>query len=189
MMKIALLLSLMLCMGACTGADTHPTPLPRAYPRIEMPPATYDSMATDSLPVPLSLNSGAQTSVTSREGGWWIDVTYPPFREGHLYLSLITVPDGRLEEMTANRLERIGLNLGGARAERADITSAGDWDGTLIVSREALSTPVQILATGRGFMLTGALHLDMPADTPLDSISPAIDAIERDMTHLLRQLR
>ncbi len=188
-LSLPLALSLTLALAACQGTDTRTTPLPRAYPRIEMPAAAYETAATDTLPVALSLNAGARAQVAPRQGGWWIDVTYPTFREGRLYLSLLPVADGSLEEMTANRLERVSLNLGGARAERADITSAGGWEGMMIVSREALSTPVQILATGRGYMLTGALHLDLPADTPLDSVSPAIDAIERDMTHLLQELR
>lgn len=177
----------LLILIGCSGGESRSVPLPRAYPRIDIPDSAYRSI--DSLPVELAVNAGAVCSIRERDGGWWIDISYPGFTKGRFYLSLLYASPQNLHLMVDNRTERMALNLGGAWSEQIDLQSTGGWDCRLLVSSEAHAAPVQMIAVGDGMMLSGGFYTELPSSVPLDSVRPVFDAAKRDMLTMLKNLK
>lgn len=177
-------------LSSCGRSGDRPVPKPEGWPRIEMPAAEYTADSYGG--VELLFNSRATVeSREAKEGGWWIDVTYPGISEAKIYLSLVNTSGA--EEMAkalANRHERMELNTAGASTELTQLTSEGGWECELAVTRSSVTTPVQLLAhDGKGRILSGALYLTLPAGTAPDSIAPVVSAVGRDLTETLKHLR
>jgi hypothetical protein len=88
-----------------------------------------------------------------------------------------------------NRLERIGLNLGGVAAERLTLTN-GEYDAMLVTSQDVRQMPLQFLATDNvRHVISGAFFMsDVTADAPIDSLQPIVDAVSYDLIHSLKLL-
>lgn len=177
---------LLLCSCGSGDGGRHAAPLPQAFPRIGMPGPEYT--VADTLMHPLTVNASALLTAVRRDGGEWIDIAYPQFGQGRVYLTINNVAPGREEEMLANRTERMALNTGGMPGELTELTSRGGWHCSMLLTRGSVTTPVQVLASGPGMMLSGALHLSVPQTTPPDSVSPVVDAVARDMMEMLKSL-
>ncbi len=139
----------------------------------------------------MAVNSGAVAESTLRpDGSRWITITYPGGINPKVFLTLSTAstPDSAAA-ITINRRERMTLNLSGAEAILTNLSSAGGWECEMVTSREALSTPVQILARRDNLVLSGSLYMQLSPSTAPDSVAPVIDAIDRDMLTLLKSLR
>lgn len=163
-------------------------PKPEAYPRIEMPDSSFHPVKAGGLE--LTLNRGAETTVTERtDGGTWITISYPTGIDAKVYLTLTPAAGSETTDtIIANRRERMSLNLSGSEAIATTLTSRSGWECEMLTSNSALSTPVQILASDGHRVISGALYLDIPASTAADSVAPVIDAIDRDMLTLLKNL-
>lgn len=176
-------------IASCSGREgSNPVPKPEAFPRIEMPDSTFTTVKAGE--VDLTVNSGAVAEVTGKENGdTWVTLAYPQVADGGVYLTLSRA-DGKpdAEAVMANRRERMELNLAGASGIATTLTSAGGWECEMLTSRTALSTPVQILATDGRTVLSGTLYLPLSPGTNPDSVAPVIDAIDRDMLTLLKNL-
>ncbi len=183
-LSLTIIITVMLC--ACGGGERRAVPLPPAYPRIAMPAPRY--AVADTLMHPLAVNTGARVTAERRDGGEWIDITYPQFGQGRVYLTINDVPRGREADMLDNRRERMALNAGGMPGELTELTSRGGWECAMLLTRNSVTTPVQILTMGQGKMLSGALHLSVPRTTPPDSVSPVVDAVARDLLEMLKSL-
>ena len=189
-----LLISAILAWGvaaSCTrGGDTsNAVPKPEGWPRIEIPQESYTINEING--VELAINSAANVETReNKDGGTWLDITYPTFGNTRLYLTLLTV-DGEKElaDVIANRSERMELNSGGAVTELTELTSKGGWDGRLAVTRSSLTTPVQMLAHDGRHVVTGVLYLNFPPATQPDSVAPIVTAVRRDLLHILKHLR
>lgn len=183
------LLAAALMFGSCTErADRNQAvPKPEAWPRIEIPAEEYSVRSFDDTAIPF--NTSANVNRQDRDGGIWIDVTYPTFANARLYLTLLPVTDRReLTEAIENRRERMELNTGGAVTELTELTSEGDWEGLLAVTRSSLTTPVQLLAHDGRHLLSGALYFNFPPETPADSVAPIVRTVRRDMLHALKHI-
>lgn len=181
------LAALLIVLAGCRERDTrHHAPLPRAYPRIQMPDSTF--RAIDSTAVPIVVNAGASVSVDRRPGGEWIDITYPGFPDGRVYLTLSRVGHEAIEAAVDNRLQRMALNAGSLPGRQTRLVSQGGWEAMMLVTPASISTPVQVLASGPGIMLSGVFHISVPPSTPPDSVAPVVKAVERDMLTMLRSL-
>ncbi|MCM1522272.1 MAG: hypothetical protein NC039_06430 [Muribaculaceae bacterium] len=176
---------LLLC--ACQGeGNRHAAPLPRAYPRIEMPDSEYVTL--DSLTIPLRVNAGAEVRMERRGDAEWLDITYPGFRDGNVYLSINKTTAETRDAVIDNRIERMSLNTAGEPGERIEFVSEGGWRCMMLMTRGSLTTPIHILAEEPGTVLSGVMYLHVPDTTPADSVAPAVDAVGRDMLTMLKSL-
>ncbi|MEZ3559385.1 MAG: hypothetical protein K1V86_07970 [Duncaniella sp.] len=183
------LTALLLLTAACGGGGSDEVvPRPVAWPRIEMPDSSYADVHARGLR--LRVNKSADVDVSPAESGTWIDVGYNVIGSPRLYLTLTECGDGETGAVLANRRERVMLNLGGQRCEVLEFATPAGWECALVVARGSMTTPVQLLAHDRDRVLSGALTLSLPDSLAADPamIAPVVDAVERDMTVLLKGL-
>lgn len=183
------LTALLLLTTACGGRGSDAAvPRPVAWPRVEMPDSSYAVVYARGLR--LHVNESAGVNVSPVDGGAWIDVGYSAIGSPHLYLTLTECGPEGTGAVLANRQERVMLNLGGQRCEITEFATPAGWECTLVVARGSMTTPVQLLAHDRHRVLSGALTLSLPDSLATDPamIAPMIDALERDMTVLLKGL-
>lgn len=169
-----------LAAGCRRGAhQAPPVPRQRSYPRPTLYDYSYRMEPMPFGPDSIAVNSGATFTRTTPE---WFDITYPAYGIT-LNCTLTPATAATVQSVIANRLERMARNLGDHRADVAR------WPGrTLVVARAALKTPVQFLATDSAtYVLSGVAVTDAPG-SDADSIGPVIDAIARDITHMLESL-
>ena len=178
LMPIILISAALLSCG-----DRRPAPVPRpvAYPRIADPGAVY--AAVDSLPLRFETNAAA---TISRPRPGWIDISYPAWHVT-VHVTLTPVPAADIDGVTANRTERMALNMAdGAAAEEISLTS-GQFRAVLLRSPESRATPLQFIATDdSAWVVSGSAFFDnIPPDAPIDSLAPVVGYLERDLRHTL----
>lgn len=181
-----LALPLLLCLGVASCRDrSEGAPVPRryAYPRVEVPDTAAVTYRIGGVEARLS----AVAEVAS-ERPEWLTAAYAPLG-ATLYLATAPAPDeDAVAEALANRRRRVSLNLGGAQARTDRFTTPEGFDVELIVCREAVTTPVQFIATGRGKVVSGAFVL-YGSTEPADSLRPIVDILERETFAIARSLR
>lgn len=186
LLPAALLLAAALAQAACGGPDeADATPRRRGYPRL---PA-YDSCYVVAPGAALPLEVNAAATVADSCAGRWLTVGYP-LHNSLIYITITraATPD-ELSRALDNRRERIGLNLGGAEASTAHLSSPAGFEAAL-VEAPGSGTPLQFVATdGRATMVSGAARIDVAADAPYDSIRPIVATLRRDIVHMLTTLR
>lgn len=183
-------------LPGCTacGGDGRGGAVPRpvAYPRLAVPDSSYVDVAVAG-GVTLRVNEGTGVNVSSRDGAEWVDIRYKGvWGDPGVYLTVTEARAGEVEDVMANRRERMAMNLGPHRYELTELTSAGGWECMMAVARGSLTTPVQILARKEGCVISGALVLTMPAADSVApdpvAFAPVVDAVERDMMVLMKSL-
>lgn len=182
------LLTLISISSCGSRQDQGSVPKPEAWPRIELPSTDYQTYAIG--PAELQFNSSVQVETERKDNkNWWITARYPQYRTVAIYLTLSDEDTKNISQVIDNRRERMELNAGGATTIVTELTSAGGWHCELTETRTSLTTPIQLLATDSTTVLSGALYLNLPADTSVDSIAPIIGAVRDDMLFLLKNLR
>ena len=73
--------------------------------------------------------------------------------------------------------------------ELTELTSDGGWQCLLAMTRSSLTTPLQILAHDGKNVISGALYFNFSPSTSPDSVSPIVDAVNRDLIHTLKHIR
>lgn len=186
---LAPLLVLMLA-AACGGGqtDSAAVPKPVAYPRVDVPDSAY--VGVDAPGVTLRVNESADVNVSPSADGAWVDIGYGTFGAPRVYLTLTRCGAGGMDEVMANRRERMGLNLGGQRYELVELTTPSGWQCEMAVARGSLTTPVQILAHNDRDVLSGAAVVAYPDSLPPDpvALAPVVDFLARDMLVMLTNL-
>lgn len=165
-------------MMLLAGCSQKPVATPRAhaYPRIELYPATYRSVALPFGPDSLTVNDSVVVEI--RPNGW-INMEYPAYG-----VTVNATLSPYSEDTMNNRRERISRNIGEARAEIAQLPA-----GIIIVAPGALRTPVQLLAADSAKWILSAVAVSsFPADAAVDSVAPIINAIARDFSIMLKDL-
>lgn len=184
---LTVLLALLAACGQ-SGAGDIPVPRQRAYPR----PAIYDNVTyspVEGCDVWFEVNDSAYAVITSeRQGNQWLTVRYPVYG-ATLHATVVSVADtAALAGMTENRLERIGLNSGGASTTLTEFTVPSGF-AVRLFSAAGIPTPLQFIAVGRQRLVTGSVMFDNPAvSSRVDSLAPVVGAIEADLLHALRNL-
>ena len=171
--------------GGCSKAPTADIPVPRrhAYPRIEIPAATYRADTIGSLPVELN-----EATVAATDSPGWLTAGYRSLNT-EIYMTLTPLAVDTEQELIANRVERLSMNTGGAATEVVETVNANGWECTLLVTPSGSPTPVQFLAVDPGrLMLSGSAMTEGATSAPADSIRPVVDMLRRDITHLLMNL-
>lgn len=176
----AALLAVVAC--ACGGGEENSVPRRRAYARVDTYPAEYRAVEVGG--IPLEINTSA-AAASPREG--WLDVRYTRYG-ATLHLAVARPDAAARDQAVANRRQRMSLNLGGATAEQT--TLAGDtYMCELLVSRDAVATPVQLLAVGADGTLVSGAAVIAGRTEPVDSLRPVVDALRADALHLLMHLK
>lgn len=181
---IAFLISV-IAFGCTDRRVGAPVPRPTAYPRAVDPGTEY--IKADSLPVVIEVNSSA---VVTRPGQGWLDIAYPDLGAA-IHMTIIPTTPGDIDNIVANRSERISLNLADAAGAARDIAlESADFTSTLIVAPDARNTPLQFLSTdGSDWVITGVVFFrDVQPDASVDSLSQAVGFIRRDLEHTLTHL-
>jgi hypothetical protein len=171
-------------LAACTSGDKSvAVPRPEAYPRI----ALYDTVYCQLKDAPMRFMVNEACSVSSSRRGWY-NIAYPAYG-GVIFLTITDTTANGLKTVYENRLERIGLNLGGVAAERLTLTN-GEYDAMLVTSQDVRQMPLQFLATDNvRHVISGAFFMsDVTADAPIDSLQPIVDAVSYDLIHSLKLL-
>lgn len=170
-----------LTLSAGCNERHAPVPRPQAWARIELYPETYREVDG------LMINDSARVEPGNSDG--WFDIVYPAYNVRiNCTLTRVGSPDG-LQDVIANRLERLERNAGGAAGEMTELKSVGGVSGLLMVTPGALATPVQFLATDSArCVLSGTAVFASPGVTT-DSVAPVVEAIERDIVFMLKNLK
>ncbi|MCM1110096.1 MAG: hypothetical protein NC336_02685 [Clostridium sp.] len=184
----------LLVASACHRSATAdiPVPRPEAYPRVQVYPS--DSMVeAGGLPVRLLVNGYAPATITRRDrDNAWVNIRYP--RYGFEIFVTVTTVGGdtaRLAAVVDNRLERIGLNLGGSEARLDEFLSDDRNFEVRLVEAPGNPTPLQFLAVGRGGeVVSGSAAPTDPSVNPaaVDSLAPVVEDLRRDIMTTLRSL-
>lgn len=184
--KFPLIPALALLVTAC-GGDRPPVPRPRAFHRIEIPAAVYDTITAGGLT--LLTNSAARIIEKPAEGNSkWIDITYPGMGNATVFCSITEVTPSTAAAVTDNRLERMALNSGGNRSELTEFITPSGFSCRLMTTPSGTATPVQFLAVGESTVVSGVLMVNVATGFRPDSIAPVVDAVGRDMITLMSNL-
>lgn len=178
--------SIALIMAAIAGGCTdRPEAVPRAvaYPRAALP---------DTAAVPYSIGavsgrlSAAATVDAPRRG--WLTAGYPTVG-AQLHISVTDTTAAALEQVKANRMQRLLLNAGDCPTTNREFTTVAGFT-SLVATTAHSATPVQFLATdGRHIVVSGAVFMPAAADAAPDSVAPIIEYFEHEATRLLLTLR
>lgn len=191
-----LILTILTCLiASCADkgaqSDTPAVPRRHAYPRIEVPDSTFSYVTDHITGLSVAVNNGATHSQRNAENSRapFIDVTYPGLNS-QIYFTITPVDSISVEEVLANRLERISLNLGGAEAELIEFDSPAGFENKVIATRGDIATPVQFIATdGTSAVVSGAAFIKDASPATADSIAPLVNMLRRDIIHALKTLR
>lgn len=176
-----------LLSGCSEDRQRNVVPRPTAYPRPTLYEPAY--IAIDSLPVAFEINSSALLSVRQpgKNGTVWADISYPAYG-ATMHLTFTPVDSSSLEEVMANRAQRMALNLGTNEGVQTDVPSDnGEFESIVLTSAGQTLTPVQILSVSDRWVVSGALRFTS-GNTNADSLMPMLKAVERDMIHAARKL-
>ncbi|MDE6484730.1 MAG: hypothetical protein K2L14_05005 [Duncaniella sp.] len=189
-MKISKYICLVaLTAAACNGAGNESaTPRPRAYHRIEIPAAEYDTLLLgDGLK--LVTNSAARTLEKRPDGpSTWVDIVYPTLGNATLYCSVTPVTPSSVSGVVENRLERMALNSGGFKSDLMEFSTPAGYDCRILVTGSGTATPVQFIGVSEKNVISGALMVNVADGFRPDSLAPVVDCVTRDVETLLRSL-
>ncbi|MDE5786268.1 MAG: hypothetical protein K2H98_07020 [Duncaniella sp.] len=178
-----------LILAACGGdGNTRPTPRPRAFHRIEIPAAEYDTL-TVADGVTLVTNSSARTLEKRPDGpSTWVDIVYPTLGNATIYCSVTPVTPATATEVIDNRLERIALNSGGYSSDLLEFSTPTGYDCRILVTGAGTATPVQFIGISEREVVSGVLMVQVADGFQPDSLAPVVDCVTRDVEMLLRSL-
>lgn len=189
-MKISkLIIFAALAATGCSGGSKHDsTPRPRAYHRIEIPAAHYDTLCLSS-GVNIVTNSAALTREKRPDGpSEWIDIVYPTLGDATIYCSVSPVTPATVASIIDNRLERMALNSGGYTSDLMEFSTPAGYDCRILVTGAGTATPVQFIGVSEKNVVSGALMVHVADSFQPDSLAPVVDCVARDVETLLRSL-
>lgn len=177
-------------LADCAQKNSEERSVPRreGYPRIASEESVY--VEVDSLPLVMEFNDKAQlTKRMGADGSVWIDCLYPQLRST-IYFTFTPVNGTTKANVVSNRLDRILLNLGGMEAEIEELENKEGDPVTIFTAQDVVTTPVQFIATTPLWVVSGTVFLaDVSSNAPMDSISPIIETLHRDILHSLSSIK
>lgn len=176
-------------LAGCHSSDGPGIPLPKAWPRL--PIQQYDSMTVvEGLPVEVRVNPSSTWQIVD-DGMQGLTVTYPAVGTKIYFTFVKTRDHAERQQVVDIRKQRISLNLNGgsARMLHSDIDTVRNYDAVLIVSKSAVQTPVQLLATMGNYVVTATAFIDNPGIAQAyDSIAPIVRVLQHDMSNALSDI-
>lgn len=180
---VAALLLMAAMADACRNEAPASIPRRQAFPRINLYDTAY--VAVDGLAVHVEVNASAPVSVKQGKG---FDINYPRYG-AVVYCSVTQVPDSASAlRVTANRTERMALNVGDLPAQRTQWHTANGFAVRMLEADGATQTPLQFVARGADCVVSGAMFFGR-AVSSADSVRPMVEAVRRDMIHMLNAMR
>jgi len=186
MLLIRLKFSLFVFLVILGCGDDVSTPLPYAYPRVDLPLSSYEWL-TDSCAY------GFQKSVYSksrkperRENECWLNLEYPALN-ATIYLSY--QPISSLDELTAYVIEAQRMTfkhtIKASSIEEVPVNKAGDavYGYYYKVGGDAASNAQFFLTDSIEHFLRGAVYFNVAPEA--DSLAPLIDHLRKDVEKLL----
>jgi gliding motility-associated lipoprotein GldD len=183
---------LLLSVWLITGCDSNPTPLPRAYFRIDLPEKDYKNFDAD-FPYSFTYPVYAEVIPDQRKDAepGWADLYFPQFK-AVLHLSYKPVTNkNQLIAYTEDGRNFVNKHIPKASGlfERMYTHPEHNVHGVLfeIKGKEA-ATPVQFFLTdSTRHFLRGALYFNVTPNN--DSLAPVIDFIKEDIMLLVESLQ
>lgn len=183
-----------LAFSDCSGDGNANMPRRKAFPRIATHDSTFMPLASSPLHFEIStvakvtldsINTGKATGENNR----WFNVSYDDYN-AVIYCTFTPVDSTTINNVIANRTERMALNVGGNTSELTELTNANGFTSRILSSLESSVTPVQFLSTdGNDWVVTGALHFTDVTTADIDSLKPIIDVVKRDIIHSLKTIK
>lgn len=159
-------------------ASADYTPVPRRTAFVRLPALDTAMTAVDSLAVALKVNASA---TLSRPAPGWLNVAFPAYG-ATLHITVTQAAPAGIEDVKANRMQRLMLNSSDMPTDFAEFTNPGGFD-VVVATTEGCATPVQFIATDNSScVVSGAVFFPgFSAGTPADSLRPAIDMLHADV--------
>lgn len=172
---------LLLLFAACSCSQREKSvPRPNAFPRVEIYDSVYEPLP--GFPIKFEVNSATVSRrVEGHDYEWW-DVRYPEYN-ATMHLSVIPVVPSMEDEVINSRIERMIINMGEAKAAEEEFLSADSVFRVLLFHEPGFTpTPVQFVASGGGYIISGAFRFDSHEVSP-DSVAPVVRSVVRDIKH------
>lgn len=187
-------LLVLICISiACVSCSNDaPTPRRYAYPRVDTYPQQYAPILSSS-GINIEVNTATRiiTDSVADVDTRWITLSYPKYKS-NLYVTVNKCDSkSQLQEVIANRVQRISLNTGGKDFEQVDLQNEADFKSQIFTIRGGSTNPVMFISSNqRNYVVSGVLYvLDSNAVTEVDSIAPIIDAVSNDIIYLAKHLK
>ncbi|MCY7359168.1 MAG: gliding motility lipoprotein GldD [Rudanella sp.] len=185
------LLGLTACSSSTSNSDADYIPKPKGYPRIDLPPHRYVSIAPTH-PYQFEVNRIARVlpDTFSRAEPHWIFVDYPAF---HATIQLTYKPvlndPARLRAMLQDSYKLVGKHKIKATEikEQVQKLPSGLWANVIELQGEVPSQVQFITTDTTTHFLRGALYFNTA--TANDSLAPVIQYIRQDVQHMLQTLK
>lgn len=187
---ILIALSVALLLTSCHSGN--PTPLPRAYLRIDTPQPLYRTLDTSAVPFTCDISHYASADLkrsTPRET--WLDILYPQW-DAVIFLShhrLAAPADLRGQTDTSLRLLESHYQFASGVAEQTYLDPPNHLFATVYhLHGTKVASTCQFWATdSTRHFLRGALYLDRTPSN--DSLAPILDFLQADINRLIESLR
>ncbi len=176
----------LLAACACTSCRQADKPVPRreAYARIHTYRHIYAPVGADTVPVRLAAAHEAGVEVSRADhGAWWVTISYPRYR-ANIYVTVLPVRADSLPARLAERAERLALDMGSTQPH-IDEWSSGRYTGITATAPWVLTTPIKLLAHDGNYLVSATAYCQGYTDA--DQMSPVVEALGIDMTHLLTE--
>lgn len=182
----------LMAFAACSrqqpSADAIGVPLPTAYPRLSLYDTTYCDAA---LPLGFKINTNTKISYPKQENSTtdnqWVDITYPAYGLT-IHCTFIPVNDSSRESITAQRLERMALNIGLNYAEQTELIAPSGCSTLIFNTKGRSLTPLQFLSVGEKWIISGAAKFAADSVNP-DSVRPLLEAVQSDIIYAAKRLQ
>ncbi len=183
---LSLATAAILTATSCSSPDrqTAPVPRPTAYPRVAELGQEYFS--PDSIALRFDVNTAAKIN---RRSANWFDIIYPSY-DAAVFITITRSSSDSITSVIENRRHRMLLNIG----DNGDITTSelnsGQFSSFIYKSPAARSTPLQFISSdGHSWVVSGTVFFkNATGQASVDSLSPMVSQIERDINHSLNNL-
>lgn len=179
-MKNTLFILVVLFAACSCSRREKSVPRPNAFPRIEIYDSVYKPLP--GFPIKFEVNSGTVSKhVEGHTHEWW-DVRYPKYN-AVMHLSVLPVLTSFEDEIVNSRIERMMMNMGEAKTAQEEFMSADSVFRVLLFHEPGFTpTPVQFMALGDGYIITGTFRFNSLEILP-DSVAPVVRSVVRDIRH------
>lgn len=183
-----------LFFSECSNNDSTNMPRRKAFPRIEIHDSTYSSLPSSPVYFEIStaakvtldsVNTGNETGKNSR----WFNISYPTYN-AVIMCTFTPVNEATIHEVINNRTHRMKLNSGSLTSELTELTNANGFNSQILTTIENRVTPIQFISSDiNDWVVSGAVYFNNNDTVDIDSISPIIFAIKRDIIHALKTIK
>ncbi len=188
-MNLKSLISLLILIVVAASCEESYTPKPRGYIRIELPEKSYVSFDSTfpykfEYPAYAKLSSPKEAS----DQPYMLNIDIPKFK-ATLFLTYKAV-NGNIGTYLEDNHVFLTRHISKASAIDESVVASEEhnvWGAIYSISGSGAASPIQFFVTDSSTnFLRGALYFNVVPNN--DSLSPVIDFIQKDITHLIETL-